>query len=195
MEPPVFAKASFVLPGRIVGKNNAYRPPVDEDGNYKAYRVLTSAAREFKKRVATYAAAALALSADWPRDPWQATHVRITWRSYNDKHDVDAKVLIQDAMSGIFYEDDRYVTWGPTELPIKDSGGARTSVELELLALISPEEAATKRELSIRRSIARRERLARKAADDAKSGLPQVSKKRSGRNALPPEILVRLIPT
>lgn len=176
---------SFVLPGSIVGKNVAYRAPRLPDGSFAPYRVLTGKARAFKKRVADLALGARLVAREWPSDCWQVAHVRITWQAFNDRHDVDAKVLVQDAMSGVLYYDDRVVTWGETTLPKFDDDGPRTIVTLELMAVISPTAAEEKQKASLDRKIARARRK--------KS--PSAPPKRFGGSALPPHILAKLIPS
>jgi len=179
------ATASFVLPGSIVGKNVAYRAPLLPDGSFAPYRVLTGKARAFKKRVADLAFGARLIAREWPSNCWQVAHVRITWQAFNDRHDVDARVLVQDAMSGVFYYDDRVVTWGETSLPTFDDGGPRTIITLELLAVNSLAAAEEKQQASLDRKIARARR----------KKTPGAPAKRFGRTALPPHILAKLIPS
>ncbi len=181
------ASVSFVLRGRIVGKNAAYRPAVNRDGSYAPYRVLTAAARAFKRRVAKQAEIEMLAARTWPHDPWRAAHVRISWQAYNDRHDVDAKVLVQDAMSGIFYQDDRVVTWAETTLPIEDDGGPRLAITLELLEVISEEEADAKRARAAARRIARDKRSAQTPT--------RASSTKHRRPEIPEHIRARMLPS
>jgi hypothetical protein len=159
----------FVVPGVVVGKNQAAVPGVDHDGERAPWRVRSAEARAYCKRIASIALASRSMEPKWPADVWRVTDVRISAQAYDDRHDVDAKtLLLQDALTGILYWDDRVVGWGANPRPILDGSGSRLEVQVELLQLRSAAEARRARDVSIQRNLARQRRQARR-----RSGIPR----------------------
>lgn len=132
-----------------VGKNAAYVPGKGK-GNWK---VLTQKARDFKAAVAS-AARAAAAEGGWP-DPYAVAWCRLEAQSFNSDLDVDAKILlIQDALSGVLYEDDDLVGWGPNDPdgPVFDGGAPWVRVTAVVRALRTPDEARFARAKADRRA-------------------------------------------
>lgn len=136
---------SFVIPGKPVGKNRLYTRD----------RHLTKAARAYRKLTSICAIAALGKS-DWPRDLLAPKHVRLTVRLFNTRHDSAAAThFIRDSLEKIAYANDRVVSHGAEEIPIKDDGGTRAEVTLELLAVREAFEIMALAQAAHKRAIAK----------------------------------------
>jgi hypothetical protein len=94
---------------------------------------------------------------DWPSDPWRVKRARVTVTIYNTRHDPGAfDTPVRDALSGILYHDDRYVTGGPQESPITAEGKGRViHIKIEAMEVLTPQAAARKRVASETQKIAR----------------------------------------
>lgn len=138
---------SFTIYGPIVGKNAAYTRPVLRDQSRPSWKVLSTAARDFKKRIELAATVAILEYKRWPENPWRLSGVTVTPTTYNAKHDSDAKLLLlSDSLQLLLYGNDNVVGWGPNPRPIKDDGGPRIHVTVRIDALRTEEEAAILRD-------------------------------------------------
>lgn len=136
---------SFTVPGRIVGKNAVYT----RDHH------LTKAAREYRRLISLCAIQTIKAS-DWPRDPLLPKHVRLTVRLFNTRHDSAAAThFIRDSLQGLAYDNDKVVVHGAEEIPIKDDGGTRAEVTLELLAVREAFEVMKLAQAAHKRAIAK----------------------------------------
>lgn len=144
----------FDVPGELGRKNRLY-------GLARGRPFLTDRARGFKERVAR-AAREAARAADWP-DPYSVAWCRLSLRARNTDCDADASIsLVQDALEGVLYENDRVVGWrevNPDPI-VWDGGGPGVAVQAELVAVHPPEvvawaraEAARRRENRVRRDL------------------------------------------
>jgi hypothetical protein len=92
--------------------------------------ILTPEARAFMDRVALLGRSARNRT-DWPRNPHAAKSVRLSVVVFNTRHDAAASSpLIADALEGVFYANDRIVSYAAQDRPVKDIGKRRVEIEL-----------------------------------------------------------------
>jgi hypothetical protein len=167
---PVLATVVMVVPGLVLALNRSYRPVAGRGGKRKAWMLLTPEAREYKERIMSIARLAVLHSPDWPKDPWQPTHVRLSTYVFNSNTDAGAaNKLIADALegddhSGILYVDDEVVSWGESPKPAFDANGPRLIIYAELLSMQTPEETELRRASIMLARAKRGEAKERKAA-------------------------------
>ncbi len=117
-----------------VGKNVRHRP-------IQSRMILTPEARAFMESVALHGLAARNRS-PWPRNVFAPKRVRLSVDVYNTKHDAAAvSPLVADALEGVLYANDRVVSYGAQEPPMKDEGVRRVEIAVELLESYSAIEA------------------------------------------------------
>jgi len=123
-----------------VGINGAYGMRKAVKGG-RGQQYLRKPAAQFKDAVGMHALVQRTQS-DWPNNPWRAVHVRVSYQLYDSRLDADAcRKLVRDALEGILYANDRVVDDGPAARSIKDGGGRRVEIVVELLGLVSEWEA------------------------------------------------------
>lgn len=131
-------------------------------GTGKGRFFLTKEGREFKHRVLAAALVARASSA-WPADPFLVAKARLSYDLYDYRGDSDGPCkALRDCLEGVLYVNDRVVEDGPHPLPVKDGGGRRVVVTVELLHYRSPAEAEAERVKHRQRAELRAKRRAAK---------------------------------
>ena len=123
-----------------VGINGAYGMRKSVKGG-RGQQYLRKPAAQFKDAVGMHALVQRTQS-DWPNNPWRAVHVRVSYQLYDSRLDADAcRKLVRDALEGILYANDRVVEDGPAARSIKDGKGRRVEIVVDLLEMVSNEEA------------------------------------------------------
>lgn len=93
---------------------------------------LTPEGRDWKDRV--HISALLARPKGWPKLDTIA-HVRLSYQLFDYRGDTDGpRKALRDALEGVLYLNDRIVEDGPAPLPVRDGGGRRVRVTVEILA-------------------------------------------------------------
>ena len=123
-----------------VGINGAYGMRKSEKGG-RGQQYLRKPAAQFKEAVAIGALTARFWL--WPcANLWRAARVRVSYQLYDSNLDADGpRKLIRDALEGILYVNDRVVDDGPAARSIKDGKGRRVEIVVDLLEMVSNEEA------------------------------------------------------
>jgi hypothetical protein len=103
-----------------------------------------SPARAFRAAIIRGALAARTTSS-WPNDPHRVAKARVSYQLFNWNGDTDSvRKPIRDAIQGILIHNDRDVEDGPAPEVIRDEGGKRVVVYVELLLERSAQEARTR---------------------------------------------------
>lgn len=149
---PILARNGFVIERAPVSLNRTYAARAVQDKNdptkHKAFMYSTGDAKAFADDVAGAAKIAVRLQG-WPADLWTVEHVRLSVYPFNTKSDAAAgNKVIADALEGVYYVNDRAVSWGEAPRPVWETTadgtpGPRLEFIVDLLTQRTPREART----------------------------------------------------
>ncbi len=126
-------KITFTI-ARPLSLNRMYAP-IRTGGAGRKMRI-TADGRAFKLRIVGAGLEARVRSR-WPTNLWRIRKAELSYQLYDYAGDVDGpRKAVRDALERILYVNDRLVQDGPAPLPIKDGGGARMVVTVEILELV-----------------------------------------------------------